>query len=293
MSYLLRRRNGNGILEPDLSRLFDSERGAHMADTGITYENLLRASRVVFDVHHLVPLLGCSDRTFTRMLPTLFHLEALVCRRDVSSRARNAGRGIRDRSWRRAVENILDSHGLNTRPVHRQVVRLHEYFQRENQVATGEVGRTGDLLQRLVWLRASDVRMLAHALCAAEGRGVVDQVERLLDPVLELRVVSDDLRSYGEDRCAGNFNVFCEHVHLHGAEAAPQRLHEQQQRLVGHVQAFCGNMPRERVIALWSALFREPIPAPLLLLPGKAVVALIKRRLGDLDEAFGPIPEPQ
>lgn len=288
VAYLLQRRhNGDRIPEPDLSQLRGRDPGATTADTAVPYENLLQASRIVLDVHHLVPLLGCRERTFTRMLPTLLHLEALVCRRN-SAFVRGAG----DRSWRRALETILDGHGLNTRAVHRNVVRLHEYFQRANQVATGEVARTEDLVRRLVWLRSSDVRMLAHLLCAAEGRVVADQVERLLDPVLQLRTIADDLRSCG-DGSAEPFNVLSEHSQLHGAAAAPGRLHEEQQRLVEHVLAFCGTMPRNRVLALWSALFRTPIPAPLLLLPGRVVAVVLARRLQDLDEAFGPIPHPE
>lgn len=277
---LHRRLHDVDVLDQGLRRVEDEE----LTDTGVTYADVLRGSRAVSEFHQVVPLLGCREDTFTRVLAMLLHVEALICRKD-------ADPGTRDLEplWRCAIEKILDVHGLKTAAVQRHLFRLQEFFQRESLMVGGEAARTEDALRRLMWLRSSDVRMLAHALCEAEGRIMAEQVAQLLDAVLELRAISRDLGRYGSD--SGNFNVLAEHVHLYGAEA-PARLRHQQERLVDQVLAFCGNMPRYRVVALWPALFGEPLPVPMLLLPGKPLVAVVQKRLGDLDRAFCPMPEP-
>lgn len=282
MPHLLQRRHQDvDVLDQGLRRAQDED----LTDTGVTYADVLRGSRAVSEFHQVLRLLGCREDTFTRVLPMLLHVEALICRKDADPGTRNL-----EPLWRCAIEKVLDVHGLKTAAVQRHLFRLQEFFQRESLMIGGEAARTEDALRRLMWLRSSDVRMLAHALCEADGRVMAEQVAQLLDAVLELRAISRDLGQYGSD--SGGFNVLGEYVHLYGADEAPGRLRHQQERLVDQVLAFCGNMPRYRVVALWPALFGEPLPVPMLVLPGKSLVAVVQRRLADLDRAFCPMPEP-
>lgn len=282
MPHLLQRRHPDvDVLDQGLRRAEDED----LTDTGVTYADVLRGSRAVSEFHQVLPLLGCREDTFTRVLPMLLHVEALICRKDADPGTRNL-----EPLWRCAIEKVLDVHGLKTAAVQRHLFRLQEFFQRESLMVGGEAARTEDALRRLMWLRSSDVRMLAHALCEADGRIMAEQVAQLLDAVLELRAISRDLGRYGSD--SEDFNVLGEYVHLYGADEAPGRLRHQQDRLVDQVLAFCGNMPRYRVVALWPALFGEPVPVPMLVLPTKSLVAVVQRRLADLDRAFCPMPEP-
>lgn len=282
MSHPLQRRRR------DVDALDQGIRAAGDADltgTEVTYADVLRGSRAVSEFHQVVPLLGCGEHVFRRVLPMLLHVEALVCRHEDDPGTRNL-----EPVWRCAVEKVLDVHGVKTAAVQRHLFRLQEFFQRESLLAGGEAERTEDGLRRLMWLRSSDVRMLGHALCAAEGRNVAEQVAQLLDAVLELRAISRDLGRCSARR--GGFSVLEEYVALHGADRACERLRQQQERLVDQVLAFCGNMPRHRIVALWPALFGEPLPTPMRVLPGKSLVAVVQRRLADLDRAFCPMPDP-
>ncbi|WP_031026257.1 hypothetical protein [Streptomyces albus] len=258
--------------------------------TSVTYLEKLKGSALVFEVHRLGSMLGCEQQVIARMLPLLLHLEGLVYRADLAYEAEQRGGGPAGTEWLRGMRTVLAAHDLDTPRVEAQLSALREYFEEETRVVTGAVELDEAGLRELTHKRSSDLRLLTCVTCLHTGHAAeLDKVLWLLDPLVALREIASDLRSYRADCEEGTFNTLREYVRLHGKDEAFDRLGAEWGRLTGELGRRWRTAPRAWMPGLWAVAF-GPLPGSRGLLlripPQRTVAGWIERRLPRPEDYF-------
>ncbi|MGX9229452.1 hypothetical protein ACWV95_31025 [Streptomyces albus] len=157
-------------------------------------------------------------------------------------------------------------------------------------MVTGAVELDEAGLRELTHKRSSDLRLLTCVTCLHTGHAAeLDKVLWLLDPLVALREIASDLRSYRADCEEGTFNTLREYVRLHGKDEAFDRLGAEWGRLTGELARRWRTAPRAWMPGLWAVAF-GPLPGSRGLLlripPQRTVAGWIERRLPRPEDYF-------
>ncbi|GAA2826508.1 hypothetical protein [Crossiella cryophila] len=217
------------ILGPDGPETWTSSR--------VSYLESLKASRVMFleGYDSMLRMIGVNEDTAKVFEPLVIHFLALVYQADLAyEEAQLNGDFEVDLSWRRDMEELLESYGLLDERGRERLDDLQRYFELEGQLLLGEVEVTEESVYEVLSIRSSDIALVTPLMLNLLGTDprVVEEMVQVCKPLYMLWEIADDVPSYAKDIAAGSYSTIRMYARIFGAERGRVKLEEFRSRLV-------------------------------------------------------------
>ncbi|MCK2240128.1 MULTISPECIES: hypothetical protein [unclassified Crossiella] len=242
----------------------------------VSYLESLKASRVMFleGYDSMLRMLGVTEDTAKVFEPLVIHFLALVYQADLAyEEAQLNGDFEVDLSWRRDMEELLESYGLLDERGRERLDDLQRYFELEGRLLLGKVEVTEESVYEVLSIRSSDIALVTPLMLNLLGTDprVVEEMVQVSKPLYMLWEIADDVPSYAKDIAAGSYSTIRMYARIFGAERGRVKLEEFRSRLV---ERACAEIDRVSVPTMllvlasavpdWLLPVLRKLPRPVL-----------------------------